>query len=97
MIRPETDLGVTVGKMRLRNPIATASGCSGYGLELAEFFDLGLLGAITTKSITLAPREGHPPPRIAETRAGMINAIGLANVGLEAFLADKLPALATCR
>jgi len=94
MIRPETDLGVSVGKMRLKNPIATASGCSGYGLELAEFFDLGLLGAITTKSITLAPREGHPPPRIAETRAGMLNAIGLANVGLEKFLAEKLPALA---
>ena len=94
MIRPETDLGVTVGKMRLKNPIATASGCSGYGMELAEFFDLGLLGAITTKSITLSPREGHPPPRIAETRAGMLNAIGLANVGLEAFLAEKLPALA---
>jgi len=94
MARAGVDLGVTLGRMVMKNPIATASGCSGYGLELAEFFDLGLLGAVTTKSITLRPREGHPPPRIAETRAGMLNAIGLANVGLEAFLAEKLPALA---
>ena len=94
MGRGDVDLSVTVGRMEMKNPIATASGCSGYGLELAEFFDLGLLGAITTKSITLLPREGHAPPRIAETRAGMLNAIGLANVGLEAFLSEKLPALA---
>jgi len=90
----KADLAVTVGKIRMRNPIATASGCSGYGEELAAFYDLGLLGAIVTKSITLEPREGHPPPRLVETRAGMLNAIGLANVGLEAFLAEKLPALA---
>jgi dihydroorotate dehydrogenase (NAD+) catalytic subunit len=94
MARAGVDLGVTLSRMAMKNPIATASGCSGYGLELAEFFDLGLLGAVTTKSITLRPREGHPPPRIVETRAGMLNAIGLANVGLEAFLAEKLPALA---
>jgi len=90
----QVDLAVTVGKIRMRNPIATASGCSGYGEELAAFYDLGLLGAIVTKSITLEPRDGHPPPRLVETRAGMLNAIGLANVGLEAFLAEKLPALA---
>ena len=90
----QVDLAVTVGKIRMRNPIATASGCSGYGEELAAFYDLGLLGAVVTKSITLEPREGHPPPRLVETRAGMLNAIGLANVGLEAFLAEKLPALA---
>jgi dihydroorotate dehydrogenase (NAD+) catalytic subunit len=90
----KADLAVTVGKIRMRNPIATASGCSGYGEELAAFYDLGLLGAIVTKSITLEPRDGHPPPRLVETRAGMLNAIGLANVGLEAFLAEKLPALA---
>jgi len=94
MIRPEPDLGVTLGRLRMKNPIATASGCSGYGEELAQFYDLALLGAIVTKSITLKPREGHPPPRLAEVRAGMLNAIGLANVGLEAFLRDKLPALA---
>ena len=80
----------------MKNPIATASGCAGYGEELARFYDPSLLGAIVTKSITLEPREGHPPPRLAEVRAGMINAIGLANVGLEAFLAEKLPALAAC-
>ena len=94
MIRPEPDMGVTLGRLRMKNPIATASGCSGYGEELAQFYDLSLLGAIVTKSITLKPREGHPPPRLAEVRAGMLNAIGLANVGLEAFLRDKLPALA---
>ena len=94
MSDPKVDLAVTVGKIRMRNPIATASGCSGYGEELAAFYDPGLLGAIVTKSITLEPREGHPPPRLVETRAGMLNAIGLANVGLEAFLAEKLPVLA---
>jgi len=94
MIRPEVDLGVTLGRIAMRNPIATASGCSGYGEELARFYDLSVLGAIVTKSITLKPREGHPPPRLAETRAGLLNAIGLANVGLEAFLGEKLPALA---
>ncbi len=94
MIRPEVDLNVSLGGLRMRNPIATASGCSGYGTELAEFFDLARLGAVTTKSVTLEPREGHPPPRLAETRAGMLNAIGLANVGLARFLEEKLPALA---
>jgi len=94
MIRPEVDLSVMLGRIAMKNPIATASGCSGYGEELAQFFDLSLLGAITTKSITLTPREGHPPPRLTETRAGMLNAIGLANVGIEKFLAEKLPALA---
>jgi len=97
MIQPQLDLSVTVGRIAMKNPIATASGCSGYGEELARFYDLALLGAIVTKSITLNPREGHPPPRLTETRAGMLNAIGLANVGLEAFLGDKLPALAACR
>ena len=94
MIRPEVDLSVTLGRIAMKNPIATASGCSGYGEELARFFDLSLLGAITTKSITLKPREGHPPPRLTESRAGMLNAIGLANVGLERFIAEKLPVLA---
>jgi dihydroorotate dehydrogenase (NAD+) catalytic subunit len=97
MIRPEVDLSVTLGRMAMKNPIATASGCSGYGEELSRFFDLSLLGAITTKSITLTPREGHPPPRLVETRAGMLNAIGLANVGVEKFLSEKLPVLAGYR
>jgi dihydroorotate dehydrogenase (NAD+) catalytic subunit len=97
MIRPEVDLSVRLGRIAMKNPIATASGCSGYGEELAQFFDLSLVGAITTKSITLAPREGHLPPRLTETRAGMLNAIGLANVGLERFLAEKLPVLESYR
>jgi len=88
------DLGVQVGPIAMKNPIATASGCGGYGQELAEFYDLSRLGAVVTKSITLRPREGHPPPRLVEVRAGMLNAIGLANVGLERFLDEKLPALA---
>ncbi len=94
MADERVDLSVELGGLRLQNPVVTASGCSGYGEELAEFYDLSCLGAITTKSVTLRPREGHPPPRLAETRAGMLNAIGLANVGLEAFIAEKLPGLA---
>ncbi len=94
MTRPEIDLCVTLGRIAMKNPIATASGCAGYGEELARFYDPSVLGAIVTKSVTLEPRQGHPPPRLAEVRAGMINAIGLANVGLEAFLDEKLPALA---
>ncbi len=90
----DVDLSVDLGGIRMRNPIATASGCSGYGEELARFFPLSALGAVTTKSVTLRPREGHPPPRLVETRAGLLNAIGLANVGLETFVAEKLPVLA---
>jgi dihydroorotate dehydrogenase (NAD+) catalytic subunit len=94
MAEQPIDLAVQVGPIAMKNPIATASGCGGYGEELAEFYDLSRLGAVVTKSITLRPREGHPPPRLVEVRAGMLNAIGLANVGLERFLAKKLPALA---
>ncbi len=82
---------VTVGKMALRNPVMTASGTAGYGEELAEFFDLAQLGAFVTKAVTRAERVGNDTPRLVETRAGMLNAIGLANVGLKAFLAEKLP------
>ena len=96
MSAPEIDLSVAVGRIAMKNPIATASGCAGYGEELARFYDPSILGAIVTKSITREAREGHPPPRLAEVRAGMLNAIGLANVGLEAFLNEKLPALAAC-
>lgn len=82
---------VTVGKMALRNPVMTASGTAGYGEELAEFFDLAQLGAFVTKAVTRAERVGNDTPRLVETRAGMLNAIGLANVGLKGFLAEKLP------
>jgi dihydroorotate dehydrogenase (NAD+) catalytic subunit len=71
----------------------TASGCCGYGEELSEMFPLSKLGALVTKSITLEPRLGHPPPRTAETTSGMLNAIGLANVGVDAFIRDKIPFL----
>jgi dihydroorotate dehydrogenase (NAD+) catalytic subunit len=72
----------------------TASGCCGYGEELARLYPLSKLGALVTKSITPEPRLGHPPPRTAETASGMLNAIGLANVGIDAFIRDKVPFLA---
>ncbi len=87
------NLAVEIAGVRLANPIMTASGTCGYGEELAEIFDLSELGAIVTKSITIEPRDGHKPPRTAETEAGMLNAIGLANVGVEKFISDKLPFL----
>jgi dihydroorotate dehydrogenase (NAD+) catalytic subunit len=88
-----TELGVSVGGIRLKNPILTASGCFGYGLEYDDFFDVAELGGICTKGLSLNPRPGNPPERICETPAGMLNAIGLANVGVEAFCRDKLPIL----
>ncbi len=88
------DLTVRIGRLTLRNPVVTLSGTCGYGDEYAPFVDLRRLGAFTTKSVTLKPRRGNAPPRIVETASGMLNAIGLANVGLDAFLADKLPVLA---
>jgi len=83
----------TLSGVEFANPIMTASGCCGYGEELAEIFPLSRLGALVTKSITLEPRLGHPPPRTAETASGMLNAIGLANVGVDAFIRDKMPFL----
>lgn len=84
---------LAIGSLTLRNPVLTASGTCGYGLELARYFDIAVLGGICTKGISLEPRPGNPPPRVCETPAGMLNAIGLANVGLDAFLAEKLPKL----
>lgn len=75
----------------MKNPVMTASGTFGYGLEFARFVDLNRLGAFVTKGISSEPWPGNPPPRIVETRAGMLNAIGLQNVGVDAFLEDKLP------
>jgi dihydroorotate dehydrogenase (NAD+) catalytic subunit len=88
-----TDLAVRVGSVTLKNPVLTASGCFGYGLEYDDFFDVAELGGICTKGLSLKPRPGNPPERICETPAGMLNAIGLANVGVEAFCRDKLPIL----
>ena len=84
------DLSIEIAGVKFSNPILTASGTCGYGEELAEVFNLSRLGGIVTKSITVLPREGHPPPRTAETEAGMLNAIGLANVGVDRFIEDKL-------
>jgi dihydroorotate dehydrogenase (NAD+) catalytic subunit len=87
------DLSVELCGVVLRTPVLLASGTCGYGTELEPFLDLASLGGIVAKSLTLEPRVGNPPPRIAETPAGMLNAISLENVGVEAFLAEKLPAL----
>ncbi len=87
------DLAVELCGIPLRNPVLLASGTCGYGTELEPFLDLRELGGIVAKSLTLEPREGNPPPRIAETPAGMLNSISLENVGVECFLREKLPAL----
>jgi len=86
-------LAVTIGGLALRNPVMPASGTFGYGEEYAPFVDLNRLGAVVTKGISLLPRAGNPPPRIMETPAGMLNAVGLQNVGVRAFVAEKLPYL----
>ncbi|MBC8177949.1 MAG: dihydroorotate dehydrogenase [Desulfobacteraceae bacterium] len=89
MVHP--DLRVKIGALELKNPVLTASGTFGYGREFSSLIDLDLLGGIVVKGVSLKPREGNPPPRIVETPCGMLNAIGLANVGLESFLKEKLP------
>lgn len=88
-----TDLSVTLGPLTLKNPITTASGTFGYGLEFTDFVDLSTIGGLCTKGLSLKPHAGNAPPRICETPAGMLNAIGLQNVGIEAFLSEKLPKL----
>jgi dihydroorotate dehydrogenase (NAD+) catalytic subunit len=87
------NLEVTIGHLRLKNPVMTASGTFGYGEEYCEFIDLNKLGAIVVKGISLESMEGNPPPRICETPCGMLNAIGLQNVGLRRFVDEKLPYL----
>jgi dihydroorotate dehydrogenase (NAD+) catalytic subunit len=87
------DLSVNIGGLKLKNPVMLASGTVGYGNEISNFTDLSKIGAIITKSVSLNPRKGNPPQRIVETPSGMLNAIGLANVGLESFINDKIPFL----
>ncbi|MEN6576113.1 MAG: dihydroorotate dehydrogenase [Phycisphaerales bacterium] len=94
MTKTTADISVDFAGLRLKNPVFTASGTCGYGDELADFMDVNALGGFITKSITLRPRKGNRTPRIVETDAGMLNAIGLANVGLDRFLSEKLPAIA---
>ncbi|MCH8326066.1 MAG: dihydroorotate dehydrogenase [Bacteroidetes bacterium] len=89
----KVNLNVKIGNLTLRNPIMLASGTVGYGNEISEFIDLKKIGAIVTKSISLKPRKGNKPQRIMETAAGMLNAIGLANVGIEKFIKEKIPFL----
>jgi dihydroorotate dehydrogenase (NAD+) catalytic subunit len=88
------DTRVTVGVVTLPNPVIAASGTFGYGLEFAGIVDLAAIGAICVKGLSLAPYAGKPPPRLVECPAGMLNAIGLQNIGVDEFLRDRLPALA---
>src|SRR5690242_8364368 len=89
----KTDLSVQLGPLSLKNPVLVAAGTFGYGVEFQEFFDLTELGGVITKTLTLAPRDGNPAPRVVETPSGMLNAVGLQNVGIDAFIKDKWPAL----
>ena len=94
-VKTDIDLSVDIAGIKMKNPVMVASGTFGYGEEYCTFFDLSELGAIVTKSITLRPRQGNRPPRIAETPSGMLNAIGLQNVGIDAFISEKMPFLRT--
>jgi dihydroorotate dehydrogenase (NAD+) catalytic subunit len=87
------DLSVSIGSLTLANPLIAASGCFGYGVEYADVVDLSLLGGIAVKGLFLNEREGHAPPRIVETPAGMLNAIGLQGIGVHRFVREKLPEL----
>ena len=86
----DPSMGVQIGTMKMKNPVMTASGTFGYGHEYQDFYDVNALGAITVKAVTLEPRIGNKTPRIAETPAGILNAIGLQNPGLDVFLAKEL-------
>ncbi len=90
---PPPALAVRLGPLELPNPILTASGTFGYGLEFAHLARLERLGGLVTKGLSREPLAGNPPPRIAETRGGVLNSIGLQNIGIESFLADVLPGL----
>ncbi len=87
------NLTTNLGKLKLKNPVLVASGTFGYGEEYAELINLNKLGGIITKAVTLKPKEGNPPPRLAETPSGLLNAIGLQNPGIEVFIQEKLPFL----
>src|SRR5688572_25937355 len=89
----DPDLHVKIAGLQLQNPVMAASGTCGYGEELHPFVDLNCLGAVVVKGLSLQPWHGNPGPRLAETAAGMLNSVGLHNIGIEAFIADKLPRL----
>jgi dihydroorotate dehydrogenase (NAD+) catalytic subunit len=88
-----TDLSVEIGSLKLANPLMAASGCFGYGVEYADAVDLRTIGAVVSKGLFVKPREGHPPERIVETPAGMLNAIGLQGIGVHRYIDEKLPEL----
>lgn len=92
-IRNDSALAVDVAGIKLKNPVLTASGTFGYGIEFAPYTDLNRLGGVVVKGLSIKPREGNPGPRIVETPCGMLNAIGLQNVGVDAFIMEKLPEL----
>ncbi|HNQ19109.1 MAG TPA: dihydroorotate dehydrogenase [Smithellaceae bacterium] len=87
------NMSVKIGTLKLKNPVMTASGTFGYGGEYADYVDLNKLGAIVVKGLSLKPRAGNPPPRIMETPSGMLNAVGLQNIGVDTFIEEKLPIL----
>ena len=92
-VADKPDLRVRIATLELRNPVMTASGTFGYGREFSQLVELGQLGAIIVKGISLRPRSGNPPPRIVETACGLLNAIGLENVGVDRFIVQKMPFL----
>lgn len=89
----DKNLEVRFGELTLKNPVVAASGTFGYGLTYSKFYDVSTLGGFVTKGLSLKPKAGNPPPRICETSAGMLNAIGLQNIGLDKFVSQKIPAL----
>jgi dihydroorotate dehydrogenase (NAD+) catalytic subunit len=92
-MKTNVNLAVQIGSLKIKNPVMTASGTFGYGDEYAGYVNLSKLGAIVVKGLSLKPRLGNPPPRIMETAGGMLNSVGLQNIGVEAFIAEKLPHL----
>lgn len=91
--KTNVNLAVDIGALKIKNPVMTASGTFGYGEEYADYVDLNRLGAIVVKGLSLKPRLGNPPPRIMETASGMLNAVGLQNIGVDVFIEEKLPFL----
>lgn len=91
--KTNVNLAVEIGSLKIKNPVMTASGTFGYGEEYADYVDLNKIGAIVVKGLSLKPRLGNPPPRIMETAGGMLNSVGLQNIGAEEFIAEKLPYL----
>ena len=89
------DMSVELAGIKMRNPVMTASGTFGYGAEFSEYMNLESIGALVTKGLSLRPKAGNPTPRIVETPGGMLNAIGLQNVGVDAFITQKLPYLSS--